>query len=171
MANGKLRVLRAITQHSLGNSPEVGSVPSSAEGLEPRAPRVCDLGHLGGRVCDLGHLCGQSNRRHRFSHSAAPQHLADRSLIRILGNVRERKQKPVGGSPGLAPGGGVDDLSAAAPARPWETSITHGCWGDSQSHLLAKRGHLSWGDSQSHLLAKTPGSRPAVPCASVGILM
>ena len=36
MANGKLRVLRAITQHSLGNnSPEVGSRPRSAEGLEP----------------------------------------------------------------------------------------------------------------------------------------
>jgi len=33
-----------------------------------------------------------------FSSSPAP---GDRSLIRILGNVRERKQKPGGGSPGV----------------------------------------------------------------------
>ena len=44
-------------------------------------------------------------------HSASPQHLADRSLIRILGNKEERKQKPDGGSLGLAPGGGVEARS------------------------------------------------------------
>ena len=46
----------------------------------------CDLGELGGLGVTLD-ISGQSNRRHGLSHSAAPQHLADRSLIRILGNL------------------------------------------------------------------------------------
>ena len=93
---------------------------------------------------DLGQLGGQSNRR----QSSLTQHLPSTwqiaALYAFLAMKGNENRAPDVGSPGLAPGGGVDDLSAAAPARPWETSITHGCWGDSQSHLLAKRGHLSW---------------------------
>jgi len=85
MAIGKLSCFRQSLNIALAiNSPEVGSVPSSAEGLEPLAPCVCDLGHLGGLVCDLGHLGGQSNCRQRFSHSADPQHLAIAALYALL---------------------------------------------------------------------------------------
>ena len=76
--DGKLRVLRAITQHSLGNSsPEVGSVT-----LASRWPW-----HLVGLGVTLDSLVARAIAVMVFSHSASPQHLADRSLIRILGNL------------------------------------------------------------------------------------
>ena len=67
VAVGKLRVLRAITQHSLGNnSPEVGSRPSSPVEQKGTSLSFSACVTLASRWpwCDLGQLGGQSNRRH-----------------------------------------------------------------------------------------------------------
>ena len=61
---------RAITRHNLGKCPAAPLGLLRLEGGEQQG----------------GQLVGQSNRLHGGLHSASPQHLADRSLIRILGN-------------------------------------------------------------------------------------
>ena len=84
MTIGKLRVLRAITQHSLGKCPAAPIVLGPRNCVNRAAP--LGLLRLEGGEQQGGQLVGQSNRLH-VPHSASPQHLADRSLIRILGNV------------------------------------------------------------------------------------
>ena len=82
---GKLRVLRAITQHSLGKCPAAPIVLGPRNCVNRAAP--LGLLRLEGGEQQGGQLVGQSNRLHGGLHSASPQHLADRSLIRILGSL------------------------------------------------------------------------------------
>ena len=76
MAIGKLRVASGDHSHSLGNrKSRVALVESVYQGLVESVYQTLDL------------LVARAIAVMVFPHSASPQHLADRSLIRILGNV------------------------------------------------------------------------------------